>query len=207
MNHRQKGTQVNHTIRSARSLLRRDLASVGASEVGGGGSGARSTSRASSAPGLARYSSPEISRQPSRVRERLGGGGTAVLKLSGLLALTIAALLALVASSASAATTHQLQAQITEADSAAPPAEFGSEGPGAGQISNERLANVRLWLAGAERIRLRLLAHLRLTGIAVDQESHDLYVADRNNSRIDKFGFLVNFLRAFLPGFRTGASL
>jgi hypothetical protein len=112
-----------------------------------------------------------------------------VLRLVGLLALSIAALLALAAAPASAA----------------PPAQFGTEGSGAGQISNERLANVRLWLAGAERIRLRLLAHLRLTGIAVDQESHDLYVADRNNNRIDKFGFLANFLRAFVPGFSTGA--
>ena len=102
----QKGTQVNRTEPARKPLLRR----------GSGGSGARSTSRASSAPGLARYSSPEISRQPSRVRERLGGGGTAVLRLAALLALAIVALLALGASSASAVTTRQLQSQITEAD-------------------------------------------------------------------------------------------
>jgi hypothetical protein len=45
-------------------------------------------------------------------------GGTAVLRLVGLLALAIAALLALGAASASAATTRQLESQITEADGA-----------------------------------------------------------------------------------------
>lgn len=99
------------------------------------------------------------------VRERLGGGGTAVLRLAGLLALTITALLALTAASASAA----------------PPASFGSEGTGAGEFREPR-------------------------GIAVDQSSGDVYIADRNNNRIDKFGFLANFLRAFVPGFSTGAA-
>jgi hypothetical protein len=80
------------------------------------------------------------------------GGRTSSLRLVGLLTLVFAALLALAASSASAATTRQLQAQITEADSAAPPAEFGSEGPGAGQINEPR-------------------------GIAVDNED-SVYVAD-----------------------------
>jgi DNA-binding beta-propeller fold protein YncE len=87
-----------------------------------------------------------------------------VLRLAGLLALTITALLALTAASASAA----------------PPAQFGTEGSGAGQINEPR-------------------------GIAVDQQSGDLYIADRNNNRIDKFGFLANFLRALVPGFSTGA--
>jgi hypothetical protein len=122
-----------------------------------------------------------------RVRERLGGGGTAVLRLStnassslpaqknqiatawslrlaGLLALTIAALLALVAPSASAA----------------PPSQFGSEGTGAGQIEGEA------------------------QDIAVDNEG-SVYVAD-NHNRIDKFDPAGNFIRAFLSGLLPGAA-
>jgi hypothetical protein len=48
-----------------------------------------------------------------------------LLKLSGLLALTIAALLALTAGSASAATTRPYESQITEADGSALGELFG----------------------------------------------------------------------------------
>lgn len=99
--------------RSARSPFLRTVVQAQRGVFGGGGgSGARSIKRASSAPRLARPSSPEISRQPSRVRERLGvGGGTALLKLSGLLALTLAALLAL-AAPALAARGHEFTGTI-----------------------------------------------------------------------------------------------
>jgi len=46
------------------------------------------------------------------------GSGASSLRLIGLLGLALAALLALTAGSASAATTRQLQTQITEADGA-----------------------------------------------------------------------------------------
>jgi hypothetical protein len=44
------------------------------------------------------------------------------------------------------------------------------------------------------------------TAVAVNEASHDVYVADTGNNRIDKFGLIANFLRAFLPGLRTGAA-
>jgi hypothetical protein len=50
---------------------------------------------------------------------------------------------------------------------------FGVEGTGAGEISREP------------------------TGVAVEQESGDVYIADRNNSRVDKFGPEGEFLLAW----------
>jgi hypothetical protein len=115
------------------------------------------TSRTSSSPGRPHSSHPEALRSTSRVRERLGG--TAVLRLAGLLALIATALFALGAGSASAATVRPYESQITEAD---------------GTPFAERLTNVGLWLASAERIRLRLLARLRLTGLTVDNSDDSI---------------------------------
>ncbi len=64
---------------------------------------------------------------------------------------------------------------------AALPASFGTEGSGAGQIS-----------ANPE-------------GIAVDQESGDVYVGDRNNNRVEKFGPEGEFLLAWGWGVADGA--
>jgi DNA-binding beta-propeller fold protein YncE len=64
---------------------------------------------------------------------------------------------------------------------AAPPAQFGAEGSGAGEF-------------------------IEPNGIAVEQESGDLYIADRNNSRIDKFGPEGEFLFAFGWGVADGTS-
>jgi DNA-binding beta-propeller fold protein YncE len=64
---------------------------------------------------------------------------------------------------------------------AALPAEFGSEGSGAGEFREPR-------------------------GIAVDQESGDLYIADRNNARIEKFGPEGEFLLAFGWGVADGSA-
>ncbi len=60
-------------------------------------------------------------------------------------------------------------------------ASFGEKGSGAGQISEPR-------------------------GIAVEQESGDVYVADRNNSRIDKFGPEGAFLLAWGWAVADGAT-
>ena len=57
--------------------------------------------------------------------------------------------------------------------SAAPPASFGTEGPGAGQISGE--------------------PH----GVAIARSSGDAYLGDRNNNRVDQFGPEGEFLRAW----------
>jgi NHL repeat len=126
------------------------------------------------------------------LRAEGSGAPSSRLVFAPLLAALALLALALSASAALAAQTHVFTGS------------FGTEGSGAGQI-NERLKNVRLRLAGAERIRLRLLARLRLTGIAVDQQSHDLYVADRNNNRVDKFDPFGTFIRAFIGGLPTGA--
>jgi hypothetical protein len=61
------------------------------------------------------------------------------------------------------------------------PAGFGTNGPGAGQIEGEA------------------------QGIAVDQSSGDVYVADRGNARIDKFGPEGEFLLAFGWGVVDGS--
>jgi len=65
--------------------------------------------------------------------------------------------------------------------SAALPAPFGSEGEGAGQFSSPR-------------------------GIAVDQESGDVYIGDRENRRVDKFGPKGEFLLAWGWGVGNGAA-
>jgi NHL repeat len=107
----------------------------------------------------------------------------AFLALPVALLAALLALLALAASSASAA---------------APELPFLETFGSAAQPSfTERLTNVRLWLAGAERIRLRLLARRRLTGIAVDQTTGDVYVTDQANNRIDEFSVVGSFVRAF----------
>jgi NHL repeat len=66
--------------------------------------------------------------------------------------------------------------------SAALPASFGTLGAGAGQISGEA------------------------QGIAVDQGTGDVYVADRNNNRIEKFGSEGQFLLAFGWGVADGTT-
>lgn len=147
----QKGTRVSHAQSSAKTP---SLRTGFFASLRGGGSGAGSTSRASSAPRLARYSSPEISRQPSRVRERLGvGGGTAVLRLAGLLALAIAALLAL-ASSAFAARGHEFTGTIGTPCTAEP--------CGPGELKEP-------------------------SGLAVNEATHDIYVVDKGNDRVQVF--------------------
>lgn len=65
------------------------------------------------------------------------------------------------------------------ADAAALPASFGSEGPGAGQFLVPR-------------------------GVAIDQESGVVYVADRNNNRVDKFTGEGGFLLAWGWGVADG---
>jgi hypothetical protein len=95
---------------------------------------------------------------------------------AAFLALPLALLAALLAIAALAA------APASAAETHVFTGSFGSAGSGAGQ--------------------LELAEH---SGVAVDEATHDVYVADRNNNRIDKFGFLANFLRAFVPGFSTGA--
>jgi hypothetical protein len=60
------------------------------------------------------------------------------------------------------------------------PASFGTEGAGAGQISGSP------------------------TGITVEQESGDIYVADKENNRIDKFGPEGEFILAFGWGVADG---
>ena len=65
------------------------------------------------------------------------------------------------------------------AASAALPEGFGSEGPGAGQFSEP-------------------------SGIAVDQESGDVFISDRNNSRIDMFTGQGMFVRAWGWGVADG---
>jgi DNA-binding beta-propeller fold protein YncE len=64
---------------------------------------------------------------------------------------------------------------------AAPPAQFGTEGSGAGQFVNP-------------------------SGVAVDQESGDVYVADRNNNRVDEFGPGGEFLLAWGWGVADGST-
>jgi hypothetical protein len=56
--------------------------------------------------------------------------------------------------------------------SAAPPTQFGTEGEGAGQMQTPE-------------------------GIAVEQQSGDVYVSDRHNNRVDKFGPEGEFLLGF----------
>ncbi len=62
------------------------------------------------------------------------------------------------------------------------PSSFGSEGPGAGQISGEP------------------------AGVAVEQESGDVFISDRNNSRIDEFGPEGEFIRAWGWGVADGTT-
>jgi hypothetical protein len=144
---------------------------------------------------VARFSRSVAPRRSSGdVRESvaLSHRPAAFLALPIALLAALLAIAALAAAPASAAETHVFTGS------------FGSEGSGAGQL-NERLKNVRLRLAGAERIRLRLLAHLRLTGLAVDQATGDVYVADTGNDRVDKFDSAGTFIRAFIGGLPTGA--
>jgi len=69
---------------------------------------------------------------------------------------------------------------LTPPAAGALPASFGSEGARAGQISE------------------------KAQGIAVEQQSGDVYVADRQNARIDKFGPEGEFLLAFGWGVADG---
>jgi DNA-binding beta-propeller fold protein YncE len=62
---------------------------------------------------------------------------------------------------------------------AAVPAQFGTEGEGAGQLEEPR-------------------------GIAIEQETGDVYIADRNNNRIDKFDKEGHFLLAWGWGVADG---
>jgi len=89
-----------------------------------------------------------------------------LLRLAALTAVLVTAPFAFMAASAAAA----------------PPAEFGSEGPGAGQLGE----------------------HPR--SIAVDQQTGDVYVADTANNRVDRFSESGVFQLAFGWGVRDGAS-
>jgi hypothetical protein len=147
---------VNHTARSARTpFLRTGIFAVLSDSLRGGGSGAPSPSLFGFAP--SRPSSPEISL-----------GRSASRRLLAPFALAIAALLALAASSASAAQTHAFSIS------------FGSEGTGAGQLNEP-------------------------SGLAVNEATHDIYVADTGNNRVEKFGSAANFLLAFVPDLSIGA--
>ena len=77
------------------------------------------------------------------------------LSLTGVHTLGSAALLALCILACASA--------LAAAPALALPSSFGTEGEGAGQISNPQ-------------------------GVAVDQETGDVYVADTANARVDKFG-------------------
>ena len=74
-----------------------------------------------------------------------------------------------------------LTTAVPAAAAAAPPASFGSEGSGAGQF-------------------------IEPLGIAVDQETGDVYIADRNNRRIDEFDQAGAFIRAFGWGVADGST-
>jgi hypothetical protein len=102
----------------------------------------------------------------SGARSEGRGGRASLLKLGGLLALAIVALLALGAGSASAA----------------PPAEFGEAGSGAGQIAGQS------------------------TGIAVDQSSSEVWINDGFNSRADRFGSEGAFRLSFGWGVADGTT-
>ncbi len=80
-----------------------------------------------------------------------------------------------------AALTALLCALLAAAASALP-ARFASEGPGAGQIEGEP------------------------QGVAVDQESGDVYISDRGNNRVDVFSGEGEFLRAWGWGVADGES-
>ena len=68
---------------------------------------------------------------------------------------------------------------VGDAAAALPPS-FGVEGSGAGEMSGET------------------------SGVAVDQENGDVYVADRNNSRVEKFNAEGQFLLAWGWGVADG---
>jgi hypothetical protein len=55
--------------------------------------------------------------------------------------------------------------------------------------------------AGSGDGQLELAEH---SGVAVNEASHDVYVADTGNNRVDKFDPAGNFIRAFIGGLRTG---
>jgi hypothetical protein len=65
---------------------------------------------------------------------------------------------------------------------AAPPPSFGVEGSGAGEMSGET------------------------SGVAVDQESGDVFIADRNNGRVEKYGPEGQFLLAWGFGVADGTT-
>jgi hypothetical protein len=96
---------------------------------------------------------------------------------AAFLALPIALLAALLAIAALAA------APASAAETHVFTGSFGSEGSGAGQ--------------------LELAEH---SGIAINEASGDVYVADTGNARVDKFDSAGTFIRALIDGLRTGAS-
>src|SRR4029077_12719934 len=132
MNHHQKGTQVNHTTRSARTpFLRTVVQALRGVFGGGGGGGARSSGGAD--------------------------GRASALRLTALLTVVSALL-------------------VFAAPAAALPTEFGSEGEGAGQFKG-----------GQEPAN----------GIAINQESGDVYLADTANNRVVQFTAEGQFVRAW----------
>jgi DNA-binding beta-propeller fold protein YncE len=112
----------------------------------------------------------------SLVRRSGGGGGrvTAGLRVAGLIALAMVALLALTVGSASAKESHILTGS------------FGEKGSGPGQL---QLQAPDISPTPAERSPG--------SGIAINQTSHDVYVADTGNGRVAEFEEGGTFLRAF----------
>lgn len=96
---------------------------------------------------------------------------------AAFLALPLALLAALLAIAALAA------APASAAETHVFTGSFGSAGSGAGQ--------------------LELAEH---SGVAVNEATHDVYVADTGNHWIDKFDSACNFIRALIGGLPTGAS-
>jgi DNA-binding beta-propeller fold protein YncE len=101
---------------------------------------------------------------PSRTL-RGGGSGARSSGGGGTALLKLSGLLALTIAALLALAASSASAAETHVFAAS----FGSEGSGAGQLNEP-------------------------TGLAVDQQSGDVYVADTGNDRIDKFDLLVSFL-------------
>jgi hypothetical protein len=57
--------------------------------------------------------------------------------------------------------------------------------------------------AGSGDGQLALAEH---SGLAIDQTTHDIYVADPGNGRVDKFDLAGTFIPAFIGGLRAGVS-
>jgi hypothetical protein len=179
MNHHQKGTQVSHTTRSARTpFLRTGLIADGSDSLRGGGSGVGFRS-----------------------------GITVLLRLGGLLTLTVTvlALLALSASSASAGIVHPYKSEITEASGSgfctaalavdsATDLYLGDNCFGILNKLDSSGAPVSSWGTGGQITEVEG-THLRSPkGLATDS-SDDLWVSESFQGAVFKFDSAGNLLK------------